>query len=325
MAVDLLETFRVLSSFAPARRSLADAPWEQYVDWAISQGLAPLAAYNLEYRLAGADAPEWARDRLLSIYQGSLNDNVMKLVNFKRAIDGLEGHRVLLIGGGSFAESLYPHVAFRPLLDIRLVAPPSDLEHISAVLQEREFRPEPTTDSRAGTAKVLSDGRTQILLYSELLGPSRLREEAALFERALPMPVFGPSAFRLDLEDALLVACLEQARAGYEVPLLWFVDLRELLTGAAAVSGPYSRACDFAQLKDRAARWGVERAVYASLSLVERFFPETESQARLAKPDLRRVIRVLLERWVVDPLAELPRIRAFRGSDRLRRLLAVGL
>src|SRR5215471_10716151 len=161
MAVDLLKIFRVLSSFAPARQSLADAPWEQYVDWAISQGLAPLAAYNLEYRLAGADAPEWARDRLLSIYQGSLNDNVMKLVNFKRAIGRLEGHRVLLVGGASFAESLYPHVAFRPLLDIRLLVRHSDIEHISAVLRESDFRPEAAKESTIDAARVLSDGRTQ--------------------------------------------------------------------------------------------------------------------------------------------------------------------
>src|SRR5690348_14686047 len=122
-SLTLLDTFRVLSSFERPRQSLAGAPWEEYVDWAIAQGLAPLAAYNLEYRLAGADAPEWARDRLLSVYQGSLNDNVMKLVNFKRAVDELEGRRVVLLGAASYAESLYPHVAFRPVLDLDLLLP----------------------------------------------------------------------------------------------------------------------------------------------------------------------------------------------------------
>ncbi len=58
----LLDTFRVLAAFSPARQSLAGAPWEVYVEWAIANGLAALAAYNLEYRLAGGDAPEWARD-----------------------------------------------------------------------------------------------------------------------------------------------------------------------------------------------------------------------------------------------------------------------
>src|SRR5713101_6273288 len=126
MATSLLDTFRVLSAFDPPRCSLADAPWDEYVDWAIAQGLGPLSAYNLEYRLAGAGAPEWARDRLLSVYQGSLNDNVMKLVNFKRTIDDLEGRKVVLLGAASYAEALYPHVAFRPVSELEMLLPPGD-------------------------------------------------------------------------------------------------------------------------------------------------------------------------------------------------------
>ncbi len=163
MATSLLETFRVLSSFQPARRSLADAPWDEYVDWAISQGLAPLAAYNLEYRLGGAGAPEWVRDRLLSIYQGSLNDTVMKLVNFKRAIDELEGEQVLLLGGASFAESLYPHIAFRPVLAIRLLVRPPRVDALTAHLANSDFRTENGIRDTEGAAKILSDGRTQLL------------------------------------------------------------------------------------------------------------------------------------------------------------------
>ena len=127
MTVSLLDTFRVLASFEPKRTALAQAPWEEYTDWSISQGLAPLAAYNLEYRLAGAGAPEWVRDRLMSVYQGALNDNVMKLVNFKRTVDELEGRRILVLGGPAFADALYPHVAFRPVLDIEMLLRPEDV------------------------------------------------------------------------------------------------------------------------------------------------------------------------------------------------------
>src|ERR1700761_4805458 len=78
----LLDTFRVLASFQPRGASLHGAPWDDYVEWAIDEGLAPMAAYNLQYALAGAGAPDGVKDRLLSVYQGTLNDNVMKLVNF---------------------------------------------------------------------------------------------------------------------------------------------------------------------------------------------------------------------------------------------------
>src|SRR5690349_23689169 len=143
MAISLLDTFRVLSSFDPPRGSLREAPWEQYVDWAIAQGLAPLASYNLEYRLPGSGAPEWARDRLLSIYSGTVNDNVMKLANFKRCVDELEGRQLLLIGAASFADSLYPHVGFRPVLEVQVLLRRMDVEGFSGYLAQHEFRPEP--------------------------------------------------------------------------------------------------------------------------------------------------------------------------------------
>src|SRR3954463_11266161 len=143
MGPTLLDTFRLLSSFDPvrdpSRQPMADAPWEAYADWAIAQGLAPLAAYNLEYRIAGGGAPEWVRDRLLSIYQGSLNDNVMKLVNFKRATGEVEDQQWVVMGGASFAEALYPHVAFRPVLEIQLLTPPASLAPLFRALGQAEF------------------------------------------------------------------------------------------------------------------------------------------------------------------------------------------
>jgi hypothetical protein len=320
MAPSLLDTFRVLASFAPPRTSLRGAPWEEYVDWAIAQGLAPLAAYNLEYRLGGGGAPEWARDRLLSIYQGSLNDNVMKLVNFKRAVDELEGRRVVLLGAASYAESLYPHVAFRPVLDLDLLLPASDLDGFAGFLGHAEFKPVASHPR----LRVLSDGRTQITLHGGLLGLGFEDEDRALIDRALPVRAFGPSFFRLAAEDALLGSILDQAHAGYSVPIITFVDLRELLLGAPSMQGAYSRPLDLAELRARAERWRIQRAVYASTRIVAALFPETASVVESLAQDLRPTSRALLDGLVVRPLAELGRMRETRGAERIRRLLTGG-
>jgi len=316
----LLDTFRVLASFSPSRISLKGAPWEDYVDWSIGQGLAPLAAYNLEYRLGGGDAPEWARDRLLSVYQGSLNDNVMKLVNFKRAVDELEGRRIVLLGAASYAESLYPHVAFRPVLDLDLLLPAADMEGLAGFLGQSEFKPVASYPR----VRVLSDGRTQITLHGGLLGPGFEDEDRALLDRALPVRAFGPSFFRLAAEDALLASILEQAHAGYSVPTITFVDLRELILGAPSVQGAYSRPLDLAQVRARAERWRIQRAVYASTRIVAALFPETAPLVDSLAQDLRPTSRALLDGLVVSPLAQLGRMRETRGAERLRRLLTGG-
>ncbi len=312
MALTLLDTFRILSSFSPQAGAMAQAPWEAYVEWAIAQGLAPLAAYNLEYRLAGAGAPEWARDRLLSVYQGSLNDNVMKLVSFKRALDELEDGRVLLLGAASFAESLYPHVAFRPVPDIQLWAQSDDLPRLVEFLRQSEFRTDTGVDRVRGAAVVLSDRRTEIAIFTHLLGERVRAHEKGVFERALPVKVYGPSIFRPSHEDAILLLCLEQAKAGYEVPMISFVDLRELLS---------SKPVDFERLKQRASEWRIERALYTSASIVQRLFPELETAAQSVKPALRASTQRLLEKWVIGKVVQLGPMRILRGAERWRRLL----
>lgn len=324
MAVALLDLFRLLSSFSPQRTtSLKGAPWEEYVDWAIANGLAPLAAYNLEYRLTGGGAPEWARDRLLSVYQGSVNDNVMKLVSFKRAIDGLEGRRILLVGSASFAEALYPHVAFRPVPEIRLRVEKAELVPFAGFLRESGFKPLPEKlEGVEAGATVLTDDHVFLLLFPELLGERRVEAERALVDRALPVKVYGPSVFRIGSEDSLLLSCLEQARSGYEVPMISFVDLRELVTGATSMAGPYSAPPDAEVIKARAKEWRIERAVWSSLCVLMRLFPETETAVRPMLPELRAASRALLERMIVGPISRLGRVSTTRGVGRLRGLVA---
>ena len=320
MAVSMLELFRTLTSFSPPRTDLRDAPWEAFVPWATGQGLASLAAYNLEYRLGSSGSPEWVRHRLLSLYQGMANDNVMKLVNLKRAIDDLEGRKIVLVGAASFAESLYPHVAFRPVIDVRLLVPAVDVEPMTAWLRRSEFKAEEGLTDRAGAVKVLSDTRTQIFLHGGFFADKA--ENEALMGRTVPMRAFGSSARRLDLEDALVVQVLLMARVGFEVPMLDFIDLRELTLGAPSMGGVYSREIDAAAVLARAKAWKIERALWSALGVVEKLWPETALHVARLKPELSFAVREVLERAVVNPLSEVGRTEGVKGEETLRSLLA---
>lgn len=319
MPLSLTELFRVLAAFDPPRTALRDAPWDEYVDWAIAQGLGPLAAYNLEYRLPGSGAPDWVRDRLLSIFQGSANDNVMKLMGFKRAVGELEGRRLVLLGGASFAEALYPHVAFRPVIDLSLFLPRGDVDPFVGWLRRVEFRSGEGLEARPG-ARVLTDGRTLLHLYGELVGDAA--EDEGLLMRALPVKVFGPSVRRLGPEDALVVHALLIARAGFDVPMLEFIDLRELVLGAPSVVGPYSQPPDPSAVQARAKAWKAERALWAALSVVGRLFPETTRAVAGLLPPVSLPLRELLDRLLVSRVAEVGRVGAFRGEDALRHALS---
>ena len=256
MAASMLELFRTLTSFSPPRIELKDAPWEAFVPWAIGQGLASLCAYNLEYRLGSAGSPEWVRHRLLSLYQGMANDNVMKLVNLKRSIDDLEGRKIVLVGSASFAESLYPHVAFRPVIDVRLLVPAADVEPLTTWLRRSEFKAEAVED-RGGAAKVLNDTRTQIFLHGGFFEDKAQND--SLMSRTLPMKPFGPSARRLDLEDALYTA-----------------------TRAALGDAPLATAALTRAIVDRSERYTSDRAHLAELAGIAGRQHDPAHQARRA-------------------------------------------
>lgn len=306
----LLDLFRLLTSFSPKRQSLAKAPWEDFVDWAVPQGLAPLAAYNLEYKFAGGGAPEWARDRLLGIYQGLLNDNVMKLVNFKRSVDALEGRRVVMLGAATFAETLYPHVAFRPVAELRLFMPAADVQPMAGFLKHAEFKPIDTpADEGLPPELVVSDTRTAILLHGKLTGDAR--EDAALLERAERAKVYGPSMYRLKREDALLVELLFISRAGFDVPFIEWVDLREL---AFSIADPGA-------VLQRAKTWKLQRALYVAMHGVARLFPDAAEAAAKLTPDLSLPVRKVLDVSVVDQVAVVGKRSTTRPAEALRAAL----
>lgn len=320
MAASFETLFRTLTSFEPARTDLSGAPWESFCDWAIAQGLASLAAYNLEYRLGAVGAPTWVRDRWLSLHQGTATDNVMKLVNLKHALAELHGRKIVLLGGASFAESVYPHIAFRPLMDIRLLVAAREVEPLGAWLKRAEFAPIPNANEPGGATCVLSDTRTTLLVHGGLTGDASL--DLALLERAEPMRPFGPSVFRLGLEDALVAQALVMARAGFEVPMLEFIDVRELVLGAPSMGGAYSRVAHAERVAQRASEWKAERALWCVLSVVQRLWPETEAAAERLKPSLSLPVREVLERLVVAPMAQLGRTEGLKGASTLRSLLA---
>jgi hypothetical protein len=308
--LSLLELFRILSAFSPPRQTVARAPWDEYVDWAVPQGLAPLAAYNLEYRFAGGGAPEWVRERLLGLYQGLLNDNVMKLVNFKRSVAALEGRRVVMVGSSTFAESLYPHIAFRPVSEIRLFLAPHDVQPLAGFLKGAEFKPaEAPEDEVLKPDLVLSDTRTALLLHGHLVDPA---QDAALLERARPARVYGPSMFRLGPEDALLVQVLLAARAGFDVPFIEWVDTRELSMGPI----------DAARVLEGAAAWKLERALYSAMQVVSRLFPDAAAAAAKLSPELSLPVRKQLDLSVVDPIAVVGKKSTTKAAEALRALLA---
>jgi hypothetical protein len=298
----LLDALRALTAFTPPP-ALPECEPGLLADVLEAHGLAPLASYQLEHGRMGAGAPEALRERLLTSYQGIVNDNVLKLVALRGVLREAEDIPVVLLDAAAYVDWLYPHLAFRPVGDLRVAVKAEDAARLAEKARLRALR----TDHGGRTA-VFSDGKIDLTFQEGLFAGAPA--DLPLFQRARPYRAFGPGAARPSAEDALLSTVGEQALLGLLAPLVTYVDVRELLR--LRLDADYVRA--------RAATLGLSRALHGATLLVAHFFPEVAAEAAAVRPALGFPERVAVER-VVDAARDPARLRHLRGADAATRLV----
>ncbi len=300
----LLDAVRALTSFEPPP-ALPDCDLTELVHVLTAHGLAPLASYQVEHTRLGAGLPPSFREALLGQYQGVVNDNVLKLVGLRGSLRAAPDVPVVLLEAAAYVDWLYPHMAFRPVGDLRIALRGVDGPRFAAAVKEH-LSLERT--EAGGRVAVFGDGRITVTAQEGLWrgGP----EDAPLFGRSTPHPAFGPSAARPSAEDALLAAVGDQAAGGLLMPLIAFVDVRELLR----------LRLDAAYLRERAAATSLSRALYGVCRLVSHFFPEVAPAAAALAPELGAAERVAVDR-VVETARDPARLRHLRGAEEVARLV----
>ncbi len=318
----LLDAIRVLTDF-DARGPLPPCDLDELADVLDAHGLAPLASWQLESRKLGASVPMSFRERLLPIYQGVVNDNVFRMMTLKALLAGVEVPAVAL-DGAAYVDWLYPHLAWRPVGELRLAVRGEDGPRFAegarlAGFELRERGP-------GGHTAVVSDGRVEVRLQEGLV--MGRGEDHGLFERSEPYRVLGPSAARPSAGDALLVSVADIAQMGLQAPLLAWLDLRELLlelvpdtmrTGLPATE--MQTAGDVARtVLERAQAAGLSRALHGAMALTAHFFPAVANRAAALAPALSRAERAAVDA-VADAARDPARLRRLRGTEEAARLL----
>jgi len=274
--MNVLDALRELTSLdslwrrkPTARPTVLDFPWEKLADLAVVQGVAPIVAYAMEFRLGGGGAPEDIHDTLLGYYHGTLTDNVYKLMELKKLLSGAEEVPVVLLEAAAYADSLYPHVASG--------RSPTTAARASAALQALALAGEAQGMRLQGEesgAVLLSDGRTRVLLHDALY------DESGIFDRGIAAKAFGPKVRRPAIEDAILTQVALMAKSGFASPLIDYVDLRELVRGSPSQSSVWERKPDAAALKARAHAVGLSRALWCAMQVLIHFFPKRRRTRR---------------------------------------------
>jgi hypothetical protein len=301
----LLPALRALTSFSPLA-ALPPCDLDALASVLVAHGLAPLASWHCEQTRLGAGLPDRFREALLGHYSGTVNDNVMRLVTLRNALKDVPGVPVVLLDGAAYVDWLYPHMAWRPVSDLRLAVRGADGRAFADGVAKGGMKL--TATGHGGRTATFSDGTVDLTLQ-EGLWPGAV-EDAALFARATPVPAFGPRAFRPATEEALLCAVGDLAQAALWAPLIRYLDLRELLR----------LPLDAAAVKARARAVGLSRALHGAALLTGFFFPEVASVAAAVTPALSAVERAAVEQ-VVEGAKDPEKLRHLRGAEAAARLL----
>jgi hypothetical protein len=301
----LLDAIRALTSFDPPPE-LPACDLDDLLEVIDAHGLAPLASYHLESRRIGAGVPDAFRERLLAIYTGVVNDNVFKLVTLKGALRGSDVP-VVLLGAAAYVDWLYPHLAFRPIGDPRLLVRGEDGARFAAAVAP-EFRPAGT--GADGHTATFTNGQFELRIQEGLVAGRA--DDHGLFARREPFAVMGRSVSRPALEDALLAAVADLAEQGLYAPLLEYVDLRELVRRAGA------QPASVAAVRERAAAAGLERGLLGALEVVAHYFPDVAGAAEGLRPALGAAEQAAV-RAVADQAREPLKLRVLRGAEAAAR------
>jgi len=302
--VALLDALRAVTRFDPPA-ALPDCDLALLADVLEAHGLAPLASWQIEHTRLGAGLPDAFRERLLTSFQGVVNDNLTKLVTLRGVLRRAEGVPVVVLDAAAYVDWLYPHLAFRPLGDLRLAVRG---EHGRRFAEAVKGTMSLARAGQDGRTAVFTDGTTDVALQ-EGLWPGA-PEDGPLFARARPYRVFGPSAARPAPEEALLATVADQALQGLFAPAITQVDLRELLRTNV----------DAAYVKERAAALGLSRALHGATLVVSWLFPDVADAAAAVRPAIGAAERVAVER-VAEAARDPARLRHLRGADAAARLL----
>jgi hypothetical protein len=304
--VPLSDAIRALSAFDPPAE-LPPVDLALLADVLEANGLAPIASYHLESRPLGAGLPAQFREKLLALYQGVVNDNVYRVMTLRGALKASEVP-VVVLGGLAAVDWIYPHLAFRPLGDIRLAVRGDDGARFAEAAKGAGFHLEDADAGGRGAA--FSDDRVRFTIQEGLWQGAP--PDADLFARGVRLPALGPRILRPSPEDMLLATVAEQAEQGLYAPLITFVDLRELLR--------LDQPLDSRYVKERAAALGLARALHGSLALLSLHFPGVADAARALTPTLSAPERAAVEA-VVHSARDLSRLSHLRGAETAARMV----
>jgi hypothetical protein len=277
---------------------------DRLITTAVKEGLAGLLYKGLKNAAALQSLEARHKERLESLYYGTVRFNLKLIHDLKRVLEVLNEKKlpVVLLQGIALLAQIYEDIGLRPLTDIDLWVLPKDYHGLIAVLSSLGYQRD------ALYPNTLRKGSTVIDINTHVLGADRIRTRALLlaidqehiYRDAVAITFEGYEALCLNKYDQVLLLGVHALKHSIS-RLIWLADIRCLI---AALKRP-----DWKLLMNRAKEIGQEKTFGYVLFLLAQIFdhylpiefrqlPGTEGIAFFEKKVLgRRIAGDCLPLW----------------------------
>ena len=115
--------------------------WEEVVDSALSENIAPLLYYNLKNFGEANLVPQETLDKLKKAYYSNLARNMYLFAELRRILEAFKNNNIdtMILKGGALANTVYGNIALRSMWDIDLLVKQEDLSCAKGIMSDLDY------------------------------------------------------------------------------------------------------------------------------------------------------------------------------------------
>ena len=268
-------------SHAPDRMSgacleqLSSSDWEVLLEQVAIQRVSPLLYQRLKERDLDVVVPAAIMQTLHELYLPNSARNLRLYHELGEIVRTLQAANipVIVLKGAYLAKAVYGNIALRPMVDIDLMVPQSDVPLVVEKLLALGYSPlsqfwiEAQFATSPHLPRFMKPGAVGIKVHWTITSPRRSYciEVDELWARSSPVTLAGVEVLGLCPEDLLLHLCLHTSyQHQFTMGLRPFCDIAETIRC-------YGDNISWEHVRQRADQWRWRRGVYLALYLAREF------------------------------------------------------
>ena len=250
--------------------TLSAEAWNELVEIARQQRVAPLALHRIKQKNLDSRLPESAASALEKAFRSNVIRNLDLAAQARLLTTALAARSipVVFLKGIVLACTVYDMPALREMNDLDLLVRPEHLHPVATMLESIGYRPMTRIVGETADGPeehhlpgFLKPGCAKVEVHWNLANPGKpfSISPEALWARAVPFTVAGVSAWSLSNEDLLLHLCLHASYLHQ-----FYFGLRPSCD-IASVIDLHGSSLNWNAVIERATQWRWRRGVYLSL------------------------------------------------------------